>query len=234
MMAGRNISASHVAFSSTRVMSTCAVMGQAAGTAAALCARAALTPRQLAQDKARLAELQHLLLRDDQTIVGALNTDPNDLARQAAVSASGALPGAGAKHVLDGCVRDLPDQTEHVWAAKMSEAGAWIELTWPAPQKLRQVQITFDTGFQRLLRLTAQASYDKKIIRGPQPETVRDYELLCTDAAGQTRPLAKVTGNYQRLTRHKFTPVEAKSLRLRITATNGADTARVFEIRCYA
>lgn len=234
MMAGRNISASHVAFSSTRVMSTCAVMGQAVGTAAALCVRAGLAPSQLAQHKTRVAELQRILLRDDQTIVGARNTDPDDVARQAAVSASGELPGAEAKHVLDGFVRDLPDQTEHVWAANMSESGAWIELTWPAPRQLRHVQITFDTGFQRLLRLTAQASYDKKIIRGPQPETVRDYELLYTDASGQTRPLAKVTGNYQRLTRHEFTPVEAKSLRLRVTATNGSDTARVYEIRCYA
>ena len=34
--AGRNISATHVAFASTRVMATCAVMGQAVGTAAAM------------------------------------------------------------------------------------------------------------------------------------------------------------------------------------------------------
>ena len=34
--AGRNISASHMAISSTRVMGTCAIMGQAVGTAAAL------------------------------------------------------------------------------------------------------------------------------------------------------------------------------------------------------
>ena len=234
MMAGRNISASHVAFTSTRVMSTCAVMGQAAGTAAALCASAGLAPRQLAQDKARLTELQQILLRDDQTIVGARNADAQDVARQAEVSASDELKGAEAKHVLDGYVRDLPNQTEHVWAAKMPEGGAWIELTWPQPQKLRHIQITFDTGFQRLLRLTAQASYSNKIIRGPQPETVRDYELSYTDAAGKRQTLAKVTGNHQRLNRHEFSPVEAKSLRLHITATNGADTARVYEIRCYA
>jgi hypothetical protein len=234
MMAGRNISASHVAFTSTRVMSTCAVMGQAAGTAAALCIRTGLAPRQLAQDNPRLTELQQILLRDDQTIVGARNADPKDLARTARVSASGELKGAEAPHILDGYVRDLPDRTEHVWAAKMQGDGAWIELTWPQPQQLRQVQITFDTGFQRLLRLTAQASYSSRIIRAPQPETVRDYELHYTDAAGQTHSLAKVTGNHQRLNRHHFAPVEAKSLRLHITATNGADTARVYEIRCYA
>ena len=36
MFAGRNLSASHVAFASTRVMATCAVVGQGVGTAAAI------------------------------------------------------------------------------------------------------------------------------------------------------------------------------------------------------
>jgi hypothetical protein len=234
MMAGRNISASHVAFTSTRVMSTCAVMGQAAGTAAAICARDGLAPRELGENKPRLAELQQVLLRDDQTIVGARNADPNDVARKATVSASGALAGAEPAHVLDGVVRDLPDKTEHLWAATMRAGGAWIELTWPRPQKLRHVEITFDTGFQRLLRLTAMQSYSTKIIRGPQPETVRDYELSYTDAAGRRRTLVTVAGNHQRVNRHDLPPVEVKSLRLHVTATNGAETARVYEMRCYA
>ena len=42
-LAGRIVSASHVAFGSTRVMATCAHGGQAVGMAAALCASAALT-----------------------------------------------------------------------------------------------------------------------------------------------------------------------------------------------
>jgi hypothetical protein len=43
--AGRNISATHAAMSSTRVMATCAIMGQAVGTAAAIATRDGLTPR---------------------------------------------------------------------------------------------------------------------------------------------------------------------------------------------
>lgn len=46
--AGRCASMSYVAFSSARVMNTCAQMGQAAGTAAALCARDKQTPNELA------------------------------------------------------------------------------------------------------------------------------------------------------------------------------------------
>src|SRR5439155_7903066 len=92
MMAGRNISASHVAFTSTRVMATCAVIGQAMGTAAAYCVKHKLAPRQLAADPARVQELQQLLLRDDQTIRHRRNSDPLHLARQAEVFASAEVP----------------------------------------------------------------------------------------------------------------------------------------------
>jgi hypothetical protein len=234
MMAGRNISASHVAFTSARVMATCSVIGQAAGTAAALCVRLGLTPRQLQQDKARVLELQQILLRDDQTIMRRRNSDPKDLARSAEASASSEIEGADADHVINGYVRDLPKQTDHLWAGKMAADGAWVELTWTRSQKISHVQITFDTGFKRPLTLSASDSATKAMVRGPQPETVRDYELSFTDAKGARRSIVKVLGNHQRLNRHTFEAVEAKSVRVQVTATNGVDTARVYEIRCYA
>src|SRR6185437_7981047 len=89
MMAGRNISQTHVAFTSTRVMATCAVMGQAMGTAGAVCATSGKLPRQIFEDKSTLQSLQQMLLRDDQTIKGRRNEDPADLARMARVTASG-------------------------------------------------------------------------------------------------------------------------------------------------
>jgi len=234
MMAGRNISATHAAFTSSRVMATCSVIGQAAGTAAAVCAQAGIAPRQLYQEKIRLTGLQQILLRADQTILRVRNADPKDLARKAVATASDEQPGADADHVINGYLRDRPKQTDNIWIGKMSLNGAWLELTWAQPRKISQVQITFDTGFIRPFTLTAQNNFNERMIRDPQPETVRDYELLYTDADGQSHSLAKVTGNHQRVNRHAFGPVEAKSIRLRITATNGADTARVYEIRCYA
>jgi hypothetical protein len=86
MLAGRNISASHVAFGSTRLMATGAVMGQAVGTAAALCKRYDTSPRAVRHDHIR--ELQQLLLRDDAYIPGIRNQDPADLARIAHASAT--------------------------------------------------------------------------------------------------------------------------------------------------
>lgn len=87
LMAGRNISATHIAFGAARVMATCAAMGEAAGTAASLCLAHDATPRELYQQ--HRAELRQALLRADASIIGVANEDPLDLARTATVSASG-------------------------------------------------------------------------------------------------------------------------------------------------
>ncbi|MEK7766629.1 MAG: FAD-dependent oxidoreductase, partial [bacterium] len=61
--AGRNISATHAAMSATRVMGTCSLLGQAAGTAAALAVRDGVGPREVRDG--RLAELQAALMEAD-------------------------------------------------------------------------------------------------------------------------------------------------------------------------
>jgi hypothetical protein len=90
LLAGRIISATHVAFGSTRVMATCAAGGQAVGTAAAVCIERGLTPRDLASGDA-LAELQLRLERTGQFLPGRQFTDPSDLAASASVTASSQL-----------------------------------------------------------------------------------------------------------------------------------------------
>lgn len=85
-MAGRNISASHVAFGSTRVMATCAVLGEAAGIASAVALEHDATPRQVARE--HLIEVHRALVRADASVLGLENTDPTDLARTAQVTAS--------------------------------------------------------------------------------------------------------------------------------------------------
>jgi hypothetical protein len=234
-MAGRNISATHVAFTSTRVMATCAVMGQAVGTAAALCARHGITPRELVQDRARLVELQQTLLRDDQSIQHRKNEDPADLARQAQASASAELDGCEAANVLNGYVRDFPGEQNNRWSAELAVGGAWLQLAWDQPQMIGHVQLCFDTGFTRELTLTSSDWANKSIVRAPQPETVRDYRLEYRAAADASwQELAAVQGNHQRLRRHTFPAVKAQAVRLVVTATNGEKLARVFEVRCYA
>ena len=234
MMAGRNASCSHVAFTSTRVMATCAVMGQAAGTAAALCHRHGLSPRQLSQDGSRLDELKQALLRDDQTIKGVRNEDPDDLARSSTATASASYGTSRPENVLDGFVRDMEGEMDHRWLAPVSPGESpWIELAWPDSKVIRRVQITFDSGFHRELTLTSSDSINKHIIRAPQPETVRDYSISARLEDGRSVELARISENRLRLRRHEFEPVKARSIRLRVAATNGSEQARVYEIRCY-
>ncbi|MEU8825223.1 FAD-dependent oxidoreductase [Streptomyces sp. NPDC048636] len=89
LFAGRNISATHIAFGATRVMATCATLGEAAGTAAALCVQHKKNPRALAAEHPGL--VGQTLLRQDASVIGIANEDPDDLARTARVSASSHL-----------------------------------------------------------------------------------------------------------------------------------------------
>jgi len=230
LVAGRHISASHVAFGSTRVMGTTSVMGQAVGTAAALCAELGCLPRALAKDG--IAQLQQLLLKDDAYIIGASNRDTDDLARRAAVRASSETADGPADNVVNGVHRRVYEQTNR-WVSDPDQSlPQWIELRFDRPVRVAEVHVVFDSGLDRRLSLSHSDSFTRKIIRGPQPETVRDYQIEVLDGASP-RQVADVQGNYQRKRVHRFEPVTATGVRLHVRATNGDRSARVYEIRVY-
>ncbi len=83
--AGRNMSATHVAMGATRVMGTCASMGQAVGVAAARNFAADNVVRAALDD---ITEIQQTLLRDGAFLVNVVNQDSADLARTATITAS--------------------------------------------------------------------------------------------------------------------------------------------------
>lgn len=227
--AGRNISATHVAFGSTRVMGTCSVVGQAVGTAAALCAREGITPAEL---KKHIAPLQQTLLKGDAYIIGVTNADPYDLARSAQVVASSELPEGRAANILNGVRRGVYHATNRWISDPTKGFPQWVELRFPHEVRLREVHLVFDTGLHRPLTLTHSDSYNARMVRGPQPETVRDYDLQLIHGRS-TLTVASVRGNYQRFCRHRCPVHSATALRLVVHATNGDPSARVFEIRAY-
>lgn len=233
-MAGRNISNSHVAFGSTRVMGTCSVEGQAIGTAAALCKEHALLPKDFAADNELLHTYQQTLLRDDQTIKDVKNEDPLDLARSATVTASSEVEGSQAASVINGWVRDMPGEWKNRWGGEMGTDGAWIELRWDTPQTLSHVQLCFDSGFHRQLTLTEQFSARKNQVDGVQPESVKDYAIRVQAAPGaEWTTVAGANDNFQRLRRHDFEPVQASAVRVHVTGVYQGE-ARIYEVRCYA
>lgn len=234
LCAGRNISASHVAFASTRVMATCAIGGQAVGTAVALAVRGGLPISAFGEGKP-LRDLQQTLMKDDAYLPTLLNEDPGDLALRGTFSASSSLPDRGPELVIDGITRDLTfprlgtwsDNKPHHWESE--SLPAWIEVALPTESLVSEVHLTFDTGFQRELVLTPSDYVTGKTVRGCQPETVRDYRIT---ADGKV--IAEIKGNFFRKRVHKLAePVPASSIRVEILTTNGVETARVFEIRVY-
>ncbi|SDU05240.1 FAD dependent oxidoreductase [Verrucomicrobium sp. GAS474] len=243
LFAGRNISASHVAFASTRVMATCAVMGQAIGTAAAVALEKKVSLKTLAGSEA-VKDLQQRLLKDDAFIPMARNEDPADLAqgKNVAVSASSEAPKHGAARVLDGIGRDLVqaegwnghglgpwiDHQPHHWQS--SGLPASLDLAFPEAVEIGAIHLTFDSGFGRELLLTPSDYMTSKVVRGPQPETVKSYRIHADGVVIVEEP-----DNYLRKRVHTLAkPVRAKSIRVEVLTTHGAAEARLFEIRVYA
>lgn len=89
-LAGRVISASHVAFGSTRVMATAAYVSQAVGMAAAICKEEQVLPADIIK-KNHIGALQERLLKTGQYIPGMVLTDKKDKVQSAAIKASSEL-----------------------------------------------------------------------------------------------------------------------------------------------
>jgi len=127
----------------------------------------------------------------------------------------------GPHNVITGGSR--PDRWTNLFESDPdSGLPAWVELRWPKPVRFNQVEITFDTDVNRRITLP--------LFR--YPECVSDYELAIDMKSGWNT-VATETGNYFRRRVHRIEPVSSDGLRLGVTATNGARTARVYAIRVY-
>lgn len=89
-LSGRGISASHIAFGSTRVMATCGHGGQAVGMAAHLCLQGNNKPADLIDDSVLLTQLQQKLLAIGHYIP-ELSLDPNTLLQDVSIESSSEL-----------------------------------------------------------------------------------------------------------------------------------------------
>ena len=243
MFAGRNLSATHVAFSSTRVMATCAVVGQGVGTAAAYAAYHSLDSRKLATDSAAVAQIQRRLIYDDAFLIGQAGETLPNLAESATITASSEQADGAASHVASMATRAVhgargvePGRcvaSSHRWMSdRAAGLPAWLELAWDTVVTMRELQIIFDTGMDRHLTLSHHDGYTRRMIWGTsQPETVRSFSVAIERPCGSHSRIAEVDGNYQRRYRLALPqPVELRKMRIDVTDTGGLDHARVFQI----
>lgn len=116
-----------------------------------------------------------------------------------------------------------PDQWTNIWISDPAK-GLPVSLTlaWERPQRFNTVQLTFDTDQNRRVTLP--------LFR--YPDCVKDYRLEA-QVQGHWQLLEEVKDNYVRRRVHRLDRVSAAKLRITVMATNGAPSARLYEVRVY-
>jgi hypothetical protein len=226
LFAGRNISCTHAAMSSTRVMATCAVCGQAVGTAASLAARYGTSPRGVYRE--HLRELQQALLDDDCYLPWHAREVP-ELSRSAALTASEGDP----EPLRNGVDRPVGGRGND-WAG--APGASWVQYRFPQPHRVTQVRLVCDSSLNRQGKGACARHAEKNCLSNyplnqpPRtiPETVlRAFRIEALDRQGQWQHLVTCADNHQRLVRVPL-EVSTQSVRLVPLSTWGAPLARLF------
>lgn len=204
LFAGRNISVSHAALSSSRVIATCGVLGQAVGTAVAQMLCDGVDMRHIDVKK-----LQQTLLHDD-CYIPFISREVSPLSKSLDCS--------------DDIVRNGIDRGEgNLWKGK---AGDFIEYKSEKPFSVKNARIVFDSDLNREYD-NMPGHYPIHTEKYVLPKTlVRDFTLLCTAKDGKTTEY-KVENNCRRFVNVALSG-EYVSVKLIPTATVGDEYYRVF------
>ncbi len=137
--AGRNISATHAAMSSTRVMGTCAVLGQAMGTAAGMCAARGITPNCIYESY--IGELQAKLQEAGCWLPWKVRKIP-----ELSLSAKLNLSDAERAVLFNGIERPTGDGKNNYITLPL---GGEIRFSFDKPEKVEELRIAADPDFSR-------------------------------------------------------------------------------------
>ena len=210
-------------------MATCAVGGQAVGTAAAMASKKSLSPREFG--KKHIQELRQELLKDDCFIPGLKNNDTNDLALRSSVSAtSGKTP---ASSVINGYSRNIDDDVNEWISDGIRKEGEILTLKLEKLSTINQVRITFDPDLSEERCISVSKAFLEKEPLGPAKDLVKDYSVKVL-LENKVVFEKKYEGNYQR---HCITdldePTVGDEIEITVFSTNGAKDAKIFEVRVY-
>ncbi len=245
MFAGRNISASHVAFASTRVMATCSVIGEGVGIAAAHAVKRKMAPSEVAADAGIMQEIQQSILQEDGYLIGLELDHSGNLIGKAALSASSEAPQGPVGNLLSGQNRGLSGPGSiagerkrpgsHRWMSDpVAGLPAWILAEWEETTEIARMEIVFDSALHRYLTLTQSDSTLRKMIWGqPPPEMVRNFNIEIR-SEGEWRTLCRVADNRQRRWLQKLlNPVSCDALRVTVNSTWGNPGARIVRLAAW-
>jgi len=214
--AGRNISASHAAMSSTRVMATCAILGQAVGTAAAVAIHDGLLPRGVYQEK--IMELKQALMEDDCYLPWNKREIPT-LTANAKLTASEGEP----EPLRNGIDRPVGD-ADNGWTGN---PNSWVQYTFNSPEHIGGLRFVFDSDLNRK-GLNMPSSYPLNVEPVVVPKTmIKAFRIEAIDENGIWNVIAQEKSNYQRLVRIK-TDIKTQAVRFIPESTWGDSNFHVF------
>ncbi len=202
--AGRNISVTHAALSSSRVMATCAILGQALGTAAAQAAK-----NGVALENVDIPTLQQTLMQDD-CYIPWHKREQSALTKKAVCTAD---------VVRNGIERG----EENTWVGK---AGDVIEYHFEKDTAVRELRLVFDSDLNRKYH-NMPCNYPLVQSRFHLPKTIiKAYRIEGITESGDVVTLC-VDDNYQRFVRHAVDWC-VKTVRFVPLATHGCEDFRLF------
>lgn len=203
--AGRNISVTHAALSSSRVMATCAVLGQALGTAVSYAVR-----DNAALENVDIKKLQQTLAEDDCFIPRYKRELPR-LTRAAACSAE--------------VVRNGTERGEqNCWVGKK---GDIIEYEFDSDTEISGIRLVFDSDLNRDYH-NMPCSYPLVQTKFKLPETlIKEYKIEIISENGAVESLY-IDDNHQRFVKHKINR-KANKIRFVPIKSWGCDELRLFD-----
>ena len=221
--AGRNVSMTHAAMSSARVMATCAVMGEAVGTAANIAREFGLTPDGVYEEKIKLLQTR---LTDNGCFLPHIRRDMT-VARAAGLSADG-----GVNNIEN--LRNGADRNNHTYGTEdegaFVSAGTTIKYEF-APRRVENIHIAFDSDLDRVTlpgdkcerrhSMRANVFPDSPVMHLPLT-LVKEYEIFVTDAEGNRNLLARDDFNFKQTL--NFAPdYPISAIELKICADHGGN-----------
>lgn len=221
-MAGRDISVTHEALGTIRVMRTGGCMGEIVGMAASLCGQHQTDPRGVYEE--HLDELKELMkegvgrlppLPDPLQPPDWLETAGDNLARKAAITVSGCLKTeTNQPHLLNDGKADVADNGGR-WLSD-AQLPNWAELRWAEPQTISAARII--SGYR----------YDFAV-----DAPIRTFVLQFHDGSDwQDIPDARADANTAVDWHTRFPPIKTDRIRLQITETQ-IGVSRIWEIELY-
>ncbi|MGE9291718.1 MAG: FAD-dependent oxidoreductase [Puniceicoccales bacterium] len=216
MFAGRNISATHLGMSSTRVMGTCSLLGQAAGTAAAMALRYNIDPADVSS---HIDELQNRLMEADQWLPGRTKAMP----QQTATSdlAGDLVSGGELESLRDGQDRRLPDGTHSV----SIQDGGHLEFRWESAVPLEQLRLVVQSNLSDPKKQPCSYGQKTRITEMPK-EMPRNFSVQIP-YGDSWKTIAQVKDNYRRLIQLSL-PGESEILRIVFEKSWGGQQSTVF------